>query len=139
MNTDNKPAGYAARLEIDYPQKLDRMTTFFRILWIIPIAVILGLISGAGETVTNTVFINQTGEVIRKTQETVGGLVAGLVLATALMILFRRLYPRWWFDFSRELTRFEARARALMRAFLQTDTRPLSTSSLSTWKLITPT
>ncbi|MDV2988857.1 MAG: DUF4389 domain-containing protein [Dehalogenimonas sp.] len=122
MNTDNKTAGYAARLEIDYPQKLDRMTTFFRILWIIPIAVILGLISGAGETVTNTVFINQAGEVIRKTQETVGGLVAGLVLATALMILFRRLYPRWWFDFSRELTRFEARVGAY--AGLLTDRYP---------------
>ena len=49
-------AEYPARLEIDYPEKLDRLTTFFRLIWIIPIAIILGLISGAGETVTNTVF-----------------------------------------------------------------------------------
>ncbi len=109
-------------LEIDYPEKLDRLTTFFRILWIIPIAIILGLISGAGETITNTVFLNQAGEVIKKTQETVGGLVSGLVSATALMILFRRLYPRWWFDFSRELTRFEARVGAY--AGLLTDRYP---------------
>jgi Domain of unknown function (DUF4389) len=122
MNTNNTTTGYAARLEIDYPEKLDRLTTFFRILWIIPIAIILGLISGAGETITNTVFLNQAGEVIRKTQETVGGLVAGLVSATALMILFRRLYPRWWFDFSRELTRFEARVSAY--AGLLTDRYP---------------
>jgi len=122
MNTNNKTTGYAARLEIDYPEKLDRLTTFFRILWIIPIAIILGLISGAGETITNTVFLNQAGEVIRKTQETVGGLVTGLVSATALMILFRRLYPRWWFDFSRELTRFEARVCAY--ASLLTDRYP---------------
>jgi hypothetical protein len=122
MNTNNTTTGYAARLEIDYPEKLNRLTTFFRILWIIPIAVILGLISGAGETITNTVFLNQAGEVIRKTQETVGGLVAGLVSATALMILFRRLYPRWWFDFSRELTRFEARVGAY--AGLLTDRYP---------------
>jgi len=122
MNTNNKTTGYAARLEIDYPEKLDRLTTFFRILWIIPIAIILGLISGAGETITNTVFLNQAGEVIRKTQETVGGLVTGLVSATALMILFRRLYPRWWFDFSRELTRFEARVSAY--AGLLTDRYP---------------
>ena len=122
MNTNNKTTGYAARLEIDYPEKLDRLTTFFRIFWIIPIAIILGLISGAGETITNTVFLNQAGEVIRKTQETVGGLVAGLVSATALMILFRRLYPRWWFDFSRELTRFEARVSAY--AGLLTDRYP---------------
>ena len=122
MNTNNKTTGYAARLEIDYPEKLDRLTTFFRILWIIPIAIILGLISGAGETITNTVFLNQAGEVVRKTQETVGGLVTGLVSATALMILFRRLYPRWWFDFSRELTRFEARVSAY--AGLLTDRYP---------------
>jgi hypothetical protein len=122
MNTNNKTTGYAARLEIDYPEKLNRLTSFFRILWIIPIAIILGLISGAGETITNTVFLNQAGEVIRKTQETVGGLVAGLVSATALMILFRRLYPRWWFDFSRELTRFEARVSAY--AGLLTDRYP---------------
>ena len=122
MNTNNKTAGYAARLEIDYPEKLDRLTTFFRILWIIPIAIILGLISGAGKTITNTVFLNEAGEVIRRTQETAGGLVSGLVSATALMILFRQLYPRWWFDFSRELTRFEARVGAY--AALLTDRYP---------------
>ena len=122
MNTNNKTAGYAARLEVDYPEKLDRLTTFFRILWIIPIAIILGLISGAGETITNTVFLNEAGEVIRRTQQTAGGLVVGLVAATALMILFRQLYPRWWFDFSRELTRFEARVGAY--AALLTDRYP---------------
>jgi hypothetical protein len=122
MNSNNKTTGYPARLEIDYPEKLDRLTTFFRILWIIPIAVILGFISGAGETITNTVFLNQAGEVIRNTQETAGGLVAGLVSATALMILFRRAYPRWWFDFARELTRFEARVMAY--AGLLTDRYP---------------
>ena len=109
MNSDGNTTGYPARLEIDYPEKLDRLTTFFRVLWIIPIAIILCLISGAGETITNTVFLNEAGEVIRRTRETAGGLVAGLASATALMILFRQLYPRWWFDFARELTRFEAR------------------------------
>ena len=122
MNNNNKTTKYAARLEIEYPEKLDRLTTFFRILWIIPIAIILGFISGAGETITNTVFLNQAGEVIRKTQETVGGLVTGLVSATALMILFRRLYPRWWFDFARELTRFGARVGAYLT--LLTDQYP---------------
>jgi hypothetical protein len=122
MTINHLTAGYPARLEIDYPEKLDRLTTFFRLLWIIPIAVILGLISGAGETITNTVFLNEAGEVIRRTQQTAGGLVAGLVAATALMILFRQLYPRWWFDFSRELTRFEARVGAF--AILLTDRYP---------------
>jgi hypothetical protein len=122
MNTNNKMTGYAARLEVDYPEKLDRLTTFFRILWIIPITIILGFISGAGQTITNTVFLNGAGEVIKTTQETAGGLLIGLASATALMILFRRRYPRWWFDFSRELTRFEARVGAY--ATLLTDRYP---------------
>jgi hypothetical protein len=29
-----------------------------------------------------------------------------------LMIVFRELYPRWWFDFARELTRFGGRIGA---------------------------
>ena len=50
MNAETKSAEYPARLQVDYPEKLDRMTTFFRLLWIIPIAIILGLLSGAGQT-----------------------------------------------------------------------------------------
>jgi hypothetical protein len=101
--------GYAARLEIDYPEKLDKLTTFFRLLWIIPIAVILGLISGSGQTVTNTVTVNEAGEVITRVSRSTGGLAGGLFAATALMIIFRQRYPRWWFDFVRELTRFSSR------------------------------
>jgi hypothetical protein len=113
---------YAARLEIDYPEKLDRLTTFLRIIWIIPIAIILGLISGAGETVTNTVYLNEAGEVMRTTRQTVGGLASGLSIATALMIIFRQRYPRWWFDFARELTRFGYRVGVYL--FLLTDQYP---------------
>ena len=35
------PESYAARLHIDYPEKLDRLTTFFRLVWIIPIYIVL--------------------------------------------------------------------------------------------------
>jgi len=103
---------FAARLNIDYPEKLDRFTSFFRLIWIIPIAIVLGLISGAGQTVNNTVFYNEAGEILKKTQETAGGLMSGLIVATGLMIIFRQVYPRWWFDFSRELARFGARVGA---------------------------
>jgi hypothetical protein len=114
MNTNLKTTEYAARLEVDYPETLGRLTTFFRIFWIIPIAIVLGLVSGAGETVTNTIFLNEAGEIMSTTSETVGGLASGLISATALMIIFRQRYPRWWFDFSRELTRFEARVGTYM-------------------------
>ena len=59
---------------------------------------------------------------MRTTQETVGGLASGLFAATALMIIFRQRYPRWWFDFSREVTRFGARVSAY--AALLTDRYP---------------
>jgi Domain of unknown function (DUF4389) len=116
-NTD-----YAARLDIDYPEKLDRLTTFFRLIWIIPIAIILSLVSGTGETVTYTVFLNEAGEVVRRTRDAAGGLVGGLPMATALMILFVQLYPRWWFDFALELTRFGYRVTAYL--LLLTDQYP---------------
>ncbi len=104
---DTPPAHYAARLEIDYPEKLDRLTTFFRLIWIIPIAIILSLLTATG----NVVAFTETGDRVVRSG---GSISAGLWLATILMILFRRLYPRWWFDFARELTRFEARVGAYL-------------------------
>lgn len=119
MDTNNQ---YAARLEVDYPEKLDQLSSFFRVIWIIPIAIIIGLIAGAGETVNNTVVVDQVGRVIRTGRETTGGILSGLFCATLLMILFRQRYPRWWFDFSRELTRFGYRVAAY--AALLTDQYP---------------
>ena len=96
---------YAARLAIDYPDKLDRLTTFFRVIWIIPIAIILSLLTATG----NETVISETGNRVVRSG---GGIAAGLGLATMLMIVFRVRYPRWWFDFARELTRFGARVGA---------------------------
>jgi hypothetical protein len=121
--------GYAARLEIGYPEKLDRLTTFFRLVLIIPIAIILGLIAGSGDTATNTVFMNEAGEIIRRTRETAGGMAAGLPAAAALMILFRQRYPRWWFDFQCELARFQTRVAAY--AALLTDQYPSTVDAQS--------
>ena len=100
-----EPETYAARLQIDYPERLDRVTTFFRLIWIIPIWVILALLTATGgaETVT------ETGETVSTSG---GGMLGGLAAATALMIVFRQRYPRWWFDFARELVRFGAQVGA---------------------------
>ncbi len=122
MNAETKTTEYPARLQVDYPEKLDRLTSFFRPLWIIPIVIIIGLISGAGRTVTETVTVNQAGEVLNRASESSGGLIVGLAAATALMIIFRQVYPRWWFDFALELTRFGARVAAY--AALLTDKYP---------------
>ena len=47
---------------------------------------------------------------------------APLAFPTALMLLFRQKYPRWWFDFSREVANFGARVGAY--AALQRDEYP---------------
>lgn len=100
---------YPARLEIDYPEKLDRLTTLLRAIWAIPILVIMALLTGGGgESV-----VTETGETI---QTTGWQIASGLFLATMLMIVFRERYPRWWFDFSRELTRFTTRVGAYLVA-----------------------
>jgi hypothetical protein len=106
---------YAARLQIDYPERLDRVTTLFRPILIVPIAIVLALLSGSGATRT----VAETGEGISRSGF---GIAGGLALATALMIVFRQRYPRWWFDFARELNRFGARVGAYMA--LLTDRYP---------------
>lgn len=110
-----EPGTYSARLNVDYPENLDRFTTFFRLIWIIPIAIVLGLLTATGDTRT----ITETGETIRTSW---GGIMGGLWAATGLMIVFRQRYPRWWFDFARELVRFEARVGAYLA--LLTDKYP---------------
>jgi hypothetical protein len=99
------PTPYAARLTVDYPERLDRLTTLFRLIWVIPIAVVLGLLTASG----NQTMVTASGKQIASLG---GGLLAGLATATALMIAIRVRYPRWWFDFARELTRFGARVGA---------------------------
>ncbi len=116
------PPQYAARLNIDYPQKLDRLTTFFRIITIIPIAIIYGLLAGAGEQAHTTTYLNQAGQVVERSRDTSGGILTALFVATLLMILFQQRYPRWWFDFAREMTRFGARVGAYLS--LVTDQYP---------------
>ena len=95
MTALTSSAPYAARLTVDYPKRLDRLTTFFRMIWILPVAFVLSLVSVTGDGARSG-----------------GAVFGGMWLAIALMIAVRMLYPRWWFDFARELTRFGARVGA---------------------------
>ena len=110
-----KSESYPAKLNIDYPKKLDRVSSFFRLIWSIPIMVIAGLLTSSGATT----YTNEAGKVVVQNS---GGIAGALFTATALMILFRQRYPKWWFNFNLELNRFTTRVGAYL--FLLTDKYP---------------
>lgn len=85
---------YALRYSVDYPDHpLNRLTTFFRWIVAIPILIVLATL-GTGVYV--------------------GVASALLFVPPLLMIVFRQKYPRWWFDWNRELLRFTARVYAYL-------------------------
>jgi Domain of unknown function (DUF4389) len=110
---DTPPAeepGYPATLDVEYPDRpLNRLTTFFRAFTIIPIGIVLATVSGATQ-----IYSESAGSHTRAVVVGAGGL---LVAGPLLMILFRQKYPRWWFDWNLELTRFSTRV-ALYAALL---------------------
>ena len=103
---------YPARLNIDYQEKLSRVTTIFRVILVIPILIILGILTSGSESVIQTV--NAAGEVVGDTVSTGAGIVGSLFLVTLLLILFRKRYPKWWFDFALALNRFSLRISAYL-------------------------
>ncbi|MCZ6456339.1 MAG: DUF4389 domain-containing protein, partial [Actinobacteria bacterium] len=127
MVTQSEP--YPARLDIDYPEQLDRFSTFFRLIWAIPILIIASLLSANSNSTVTNIVVTETGTVVSKATESGGGIVAGLFAATLLMIVFRERYPRWWFDFGREFARFGMRVGAYLA--LLTDQYPSTTDEQS--------
>ncbi len=92
--------GYPATLRIDYPERsLNRLTSFFRIFTVIPIAIVIGFLSEGAWTWSAHPEAWRSGI-------TTGGL---LFLPLVLMILFRKKYPKWWFDWNLAFSRFSYR------------------------------
>jgi hypothetical protein len=97
--TSPTPPVYPVTLTIDYPDRpLNRLTTFFRIFTVIPIAIILFLVSGGN--------FDWSGMHGWSWLYGAGGI---LFLATLFMILFRQKYPKWWFDWNVALVKFSTR------------------------------
>jgi hypothetical protein len=94
--TPNHPVGF----DVEYPDRpLDRVSSFFRLLFAVPILIVLAAIGGpafgAGSDSGGLFFI---------------GLASGLlVIPPLLMIVIREKYPRWWFDFNLAFLRFDNR------------------------------
>jgi hypothetical protein len=103
--------GYPVGLSVDYPErKLNRLTSAFRIFVAIPIIIILILLMG--------------GSYHSGVKEG-GGFIAGIgmiVLPLVLMILFRRKYPKWWYDWNLNFAGFMYRVDAFI--YLLTDVYP---------------
>ncbi|HKJ67731.1 MAG TPA: DUF4389 domain-containing protein [bacterium] len=91
-------AGYPATLSIDYPERSDRFTSFFRLIMAVPILIILALLLGTDhsnpEAAERVYYVGTAGLV---------------VIPTILLILFRQKYPRWWFDWNLAMANFITR------------------------------
>ena len=93
--------GYPMSLSVDYPERLNRLTTFFRIFTVIPIFIILILLSGGSD--------QGSGGSGWSWQYSSAALV---FVPLVLMLLFRKKYPRWWFDWNVALIKFGTRVEA---------------------------
>lgn len=102
MDTPASTSDYPVQLDVAYPDRpLNRLTTFFRPFAIIPIAIVLATVAGATQR-----YSGSAGEDTTTISVSAGGL---LFAGPLLMILFREKYPRWWFDWNLQLTRFSGR------------------------------
>jgi hypothetical protein len=111
---------YPVQFSVDYPDRpLDRVSTGLRIFVVIPIAIVLGAVSGG-------TWQWSTGRGTAVVAAGAGGL---LFFGPLLMILFRHKYPRWWFDWNLELQRFSNRVGAYLA--LMDDRYPSTTDHQS--------
>ena len=89
-------APYPVQFSVDYPDRpLGRLSTFFRLILIIPIAVVLATLGGIVWGEDGAIWVGGT-----------------LFLPPLLLILFRQRYPRWWFDWNVALLKFGSRVSA---------------------------
>ncbi len=99
QNVDEKKASASfpyAKLSIPYSPASDRLTAFFRLFCALPIIIILVLLSGFHSKGANF------------------AAPGVLFLPTLFVILFRRKYPKWWFDWNYALTKFSMRVMAYL-------------------------
>jgi hypothetical protein len=97
---------YPLTFDVPYPDRdLDRVSTGFRIFTVIPIGIVLATLGG----------VATLGGGFGLGPAWFGSVAGGIVFIPAvLMIVFRQKYPRWWFDWNRELLRFSNRVVAYL-------------------------
>ena len=91
---------YPVQLSVEFPDRdLNRVTTFLRLITMIPIVIVLTAVAGSSSD-------DSFG------QYATAGAGGALFLAPLLMIVFRQKYPKWWFDWNVNLVRFVNRVAA---------------------------
>ena len=96
---------YPVQFSVDYPDRpLNRLTTIFRLIMVIPILIVAGLIPG---------FVN-SGQASGSEQAAIS--IPLVWLPLVLILVFRHKYPRWWFDWNLELSRFVYRIEVYVLA-----------------------
>ena len=91
---------YPVQLSVEFPDRdLNRVTTFLRLITMIPIVIVLTAVAGSSW--------DDSGG-----QYATAGAGGALFLAPLLMIVFRQKYPKWWFDWNVNLVRFVNRVAA---------------------------
>jgi len=106
MESDSQTTGaapYPVHFSVEYPDRdLNRLTTGFRLIVAIPIAIVAAAVGG------------HPWEGYGDTRPVAAGTGGLLFLAPLLMIVFRQKYPRWWYDWNLELLRFTNRIGAYL-------------------------
>ena len=91
---------YPVDLTVDYQDvERNRLTVGFRIFTTLPILVVLSLL-GSGQINTGYGWTFSAS--------------GAIFLPTVLLLLFRRKYPAWWFDFNFNIVRFGNRVLAYL-------------------------
>ena len=146
----NGTVEHPIKLSIDYPDRpLNRLTSFFRIFTIIPIGVIAFIMMqtlpalqisttyNTNEQEINYYFTRffasgiDVGDLIVLTVVAVllvpimifmAGFITNLFNPIVLMLVFRKKYPKWWFDYFTNLIKFLTRVGSYLT--LLTDVYP---------------
>jgi hypothetical protein len=103
---DTTPDAYPLTFDVDYPDTLNRWTTAFRFIFIIPLVLLLAVL-GSSTIGVRFLLLGETSIVF---------------LPTVALLVLRHKYPRWWFDFGLGLLRLEARITSYV--FLLRDEYP---------------
>lgn len=130
-------ADYPVKLSIDYPDHpVNRLTSFFRAITVIPIGIIAMImmqtlpimeigtryntdeqelhyfftsISASGIELGDLVILTAIAALLVPLGLFLFGFIANLFNPMVLMLVFRRKYPKWWFDYYTALIRFITR------------------------------